>query len=152
MCSNCGSKVGQTARFCSRCGAPQRGAADVQEPSEFRAQRGFESWEVCEILWWRGYLKSDFYAWALGSDQREYEVGRSSQFFWRRPDPPPPDHERARTAHEALVERLVKGGWEPLGAATPWYAARFRRHATGLRVLTGDHALEALDEDGSGLP
>ena len=112
----------------------------------FPGSRAHEHWDVCEIGWWRGYLKSEFYAIAVGPDRREYEAGRSRQFVWRKEAPPPLEHDRARAAHEALVQKLVESGWEQVGEASPWYAQRFRRHARGLRVVSGDDA--GLEADG----
>ena len=107
-----------------------------------------EAWDICEILWWRGYIKSEFYAHAVGADRGEYEAGRSQQFWWRKTEPPPPDHKGARAAQEALVETLRTAGWEPIGQASLWYAQRFRRHAAGLRVLISDELDEIADEEG----
>jgi ribosomal protein L40E len=136
ICPNCGARVSPGARFCSRCGVPQRlpGAS----ASRAVAQEPVDQWELCEIDWWRGYVSSEFYATGVGADGMEYEVARSRGFRWRRQEPPPADHERARAAHERLCERLTKAGWEPIGAGRAWYARRFRRHATGLRVLAGE--------------
>ncbi len=124
--------MAKTARFCPKCGAPQTGGAAA---IPFPGARSHEQWDVCEIGWWRGYLKAEFYALALGADRREYEAGRSGQFRWQGKEPPPPDHKRARVAYDELVRKLEEAGWEPLGEATPWYRRRFRRRAVGLRVL-----------------
>ena len=145
VCANCGGRVGVRAKFCPTCGAPQQedsGAA----PAHLPGTRSREPWDVCEIGWWRGYVKSDFYAHAVGAERGEYEAARSRQFWWRKNDPPPAEHNGARAAHDALVERLQAAGWEPLGKASPWYAQRFRRHAAGLRVLTAETAETAQDE------
>jgi hypothetical protein len=113
----------------------------------FPGNRPYEHWDVCEIGWWRGYVKSEFYAIALGPDRREYDAGRSRSFLWRKAAPPPPEHDRARAAHEALVQKLVDSGWEPLGKANPWFAQRFRRHTTGLRVLSGEPVEGSADDE-----
>ncbi|MGH2995248.1 MAG: zinc ribbon domain-containing protein, partial [Gaiellaceae bacterium] len=116
-CPNCGANVPQRARFCPRCGAPQREVGGFASPAQ----------DVCEIRWWHGYLKAEFYALAVGEDGQESEIARSPQFFSRRGNPPTGDHEKATAAHEKLVARLTAAGWEPLGKAVPWYAQRFRR-------------------------
>jgi hypothetical protein len=138
-CPNCGGPIPDDARFCPRCGAPQRESGDSAPPPAAGAP---ERWEVCEIVWWRGYLKSEFFA--VAGDR---ELARSPGFRWRRGEPPPQDDSRAREAHDKLVQRLTALGWEPLGQAIPWYAQRFFRHATGLRVVTGETADQANGED-----
>jgi hypothetical protein len=128
-CPNCGSETHADARFCHRCGAPLRGDGSA------------EGWEVCEIVWWRGYVKSEFHAVAEAQ-----ELARSPRFRWRSDEPPPPDHQGARAAHDDLVERLTAAGWEPLGEADPWYAQRFRRQISGLRLLAGQPGRDAGTE------
>jgi zinc-ribbon domain len=138
-CPNCGGPVADDARFCPRCGAPQREGAG-SGPTQ--AGPAPERWELCEITWWRGYLKSEFVA--VTGDR---ELARSPGFRWRSGEPPPHDDARARNVHDQLVRRLTALGWEPLGQAIPWYAQRFCRSTTGLRLLAGDTADQANDED-----
>jgi hypothetical protein len=135
-CPNCGGRLSQSARFCPHCGVPQR-PLGTPAPKPGHKGPSLDRWELCEITWWRGYVKSEFYANGVGADGAEYEVARSRQFRWRRPEPPPADHEQARAAHEGLVGSLTQSGWEPIGEGLLWYASRFRRHA-GLRVLAGE--------------
>ena len=141
-CANCGIETPPEARFCPRCGAPLRGGAPAAPdvpPPHFVVPA--EAWELCEIGWWRGYLKSEFYAVADGR-----EFARSRSFRWRGERPPASDDEAARAAHEALVARLAEAGWEPLGQAIPWYAQRFRRRSAGLRLLPRE-STKAAEED-----
>jgi hypothetical protein len=148
-CPNCGGRVGQGARFCPYCGVSQRPPGT---PAPAPAQQGavVDRWELCEISWWRGYVRSEFCANAVGADGTEYEVGRSRPFRWRRAEPPPADHPDARPAHEAFVSWLTERGWEPIGDGFPWYALRFRRHAAGLRVLAGEVESAGGEEDSAG--
>jgi hypothetical protein len=82
--------------------------------------------EECEIEWWRGYVLSDFYAFALRPGGPAIILARSPSFRWRHTDPPP--HEGpAAEAHTALVERLSARGWEPVGTGGAWYRTRLRR-------------------------
>jgi hypothetical protein len=82
--------------------------------------------EECEIEWWRGYVMSDFYAFALRPGGPATILARSQRFRWRQTDPPP--HEGpAAEAHTALVERLGAEGWEPVGTGAAWYRTRLRR-------------------------
>jgi hypothetical protein len=93
-----------------------------------------ETWIVCDVVWWRGYSSSDFYARGVAAD-RDFEVARSPEFWWPHDEPPPPEHRQAHAAHAALVRALISTGWEPLGGSSPWYAQRFRRR--GLPVDNG---------------
>ena len=144
-CANCGNETPADARFCPRCGAPQReGPAGASDAPASRVVFPAEGWELCEIVWWRGYVRSEFCAVADGR-----ELARSRSFRWRAERPPAPDHEAARAAHEGLVARLKEAGWEPLGQAVPWYAQRFRRQSAGLRLLareSGEAAGESSAE------
>ena len=141
-CANCGSETPADARFCPRCGAPLReGSAEAPDAPPPHFVFPAEGWELCEIAWWRGYFKSEFYAVADGK-----ELARSRSFRWRAEKPPDSDHQAARSAHEALVGRLKEAGWEPLGQAVPWYAQRFRRQSAGLRLLALE-SREAAEED-----
>ena len=138
-CPNCGGPTPDDARFCPRCGAPQRESADSGAAPAGQAP---ERWELCEIVWWRGYLKSEFFAVAGAR-----ELARSPGFHWRSGEPPPQEDAGARNAHDQLVRRLTSLGWEPLGQAIPWYAQRFCRPTAGLRLLGGETADQANGED-----
>lgn len=144
-CPNCGGRVGSGARFCPRCGVPQRPIGATPPPATGEPPASVR-WELCEIALWRGYVKSEFYATGVGPDGAEYEVARSRGFRWRRSEPPPVEHEAARAAHEGLVQRLRDSGWVPIGEGSTWYARRFRRHATGLRVLAGELLPEQAED------
>lgn len=50
---------------------------------------------------------------------------RSARVPWAWRMPPAPTRE-ARRAHEALVDRLVSGGWRRAGVGDAWFAHRFR--------------------------
>lgn len=141
-CSNCGSALPDDARFCPQCGIRLRGP-DTSPPFEgadagpARDPIPPTAWDVCEIRWWQGYLKADFYAHLLSSKTDGTDIARSPTFWWRR-DEPPSAADAALVAHEALVDALVESGWEPTGVARPWFAQRFRRR----RVLGGPDFVE----------
>jgi hypothetical protein len=84
-------------------------------------------WEICEIDCWRGYLKSEFYATATTPEGEEYAAGRSPAFRWRGSGPPEPSIEAVAAAHEALVARLERDGWERYERGSIWYRERLRR-------------------------
>ena len=104
---------------------PER-APDVDEPAVVAA-----GVERCEIRWWRGYVKSQFYAHAVTKEGLEVVVARSPMFWWRHAEQPPPT-KAAVAARMALVETLVAWGWRveptPRNQVTraPWFAGRFR--------------------------
>lgn len=124
-CSNCGQELPDGARFCWRCGAPT--GEPTLRAGEFTDMRPSQpsGYEVCEIDYWRGYLKCDFYARSVPVESGQ-EVARSPLFLWLRNIPPQRDG-KALAAHTALVQRLLDAGWEPHGTRGPWYAQRFRR-------------------------
>jgi hypothetical protein len=82
--------------------------------------------EVCQIGWWRGYVKSQFYAEAIGPDGDRYGAGTSPTFRWWR-NAPPAQTAAAVAAHEALVAKLLRAGWERDDQGLEWYEARFCR-------------------------
>lgn len=91
----------------------------------------------CTIVWWRGYVRSQFLARVDGSDKIAAE---SPAFAWRSSTPPPPSGP-ALTAHERLVSALLEQGWEQEHTGATWFDATFRpavrehqpehRHTTG---------------------
>jgi hypothetical protein len=83
-------------------------------------------WETCTIEWWRGYVKSDFYAVAAQPDGRPRIAARSSLFRWRGEEPPPRSN-ATEASLRMLVERLEYDGWEPVGRGDRWYELSFQR-------------------------
>jgi hypothetical protein len=80
----------------------------------------------CEIAWWRGYVKSDFYIVVQGPEGGGYEVSRSPSF--RCPSgEEPPQTAAIVAAHAVLVESLLADGWNDVGVGESWYARRFGR-------------------------
>jgi hypothetical protein len=80
----------------------------------------------CEIAWWRGYVKSDFYIVVQGPEGAGYKVSRSPSF--RCPSgEEPPQTDAIVAAHAVLVESLAAEGWNDVGVGESWYAHRFRR-------------------------
>ncbi len=95
--------------------------AEQDEAETETRQTGAE--EACEIVWWRGYVKSQFY---VQSDSPLDEVLMSRLFRFRGSEEPEPEG-AAADAHRALVEELRAAGWVPDGRGEQWYSERFRR-------------------------
>ena len=137
-CQRCGTGLPDDAKYCLRCGKRIRSEAGPGAP----AAAGDE----CTIVWWRGYMKSGFFAFATGERARTPELGSSlgsSLFRKIGGGPPVPVPEgRALEAHRALVERMQSEGWEPVGCGTHWYETR-------LRLTRGPEAVKDAAVDSS---
>ena len=79
----------------------------------------------CRIEWWRGYLKSEFYAQETWPDASI--VVRSASFRWSKPTPPPETLPHVARAHAELVAQLEAAGWEVSGQGEHWYALELQR-------------------------
>jgi hypothetical protein len=79
--------------------------------------------DACTISYWRGYVKSRFYAADLGG----YVVAESRLFRSRGEEPAESDD--AVAAHQELVAQLEDDAWVPAGKGGRWYELRFRRTA-----------------------
>lgn len=77
---------------------------------------------VCEVDFWRGYVKAQFYARVSGDD-RLSAIATSPMFRCR--SATPEETEASRVALTALIDRLIAEGWEPNGRGRAWYARRF---------------------------
>lgn len=95
------------------------GAKTARRPEPQR--RGAD--DACTISYWRGYVKSRFYA--AGNDG--YVVAESRLFRSRGEEPAESDD--AVAAHQELVAQLADDAWVPAGKGDRWYELRFRRTA-----------------------
>jgi hypothetical protein len=117
-CRRCGAGLPDDANYCHLCGEGIRSDAGPGA----RAAAG----EECTIVWWRGYVKSGFYAVETGARARSAEPLGSSLFRKLGGGAPVPEG-RVLDAHEALVERMQSEGWDPVGRGAHWYETQFRR-------------------------
>jgi hypothetical protein len=79
--------------------------------------------DECVIRWWRGYVKSCFFAVVDPSSPADGIL--TSPLFWSlRKSFPIPDGPVA-AAHQQLVEKLLILGWQPAGVGAFWYEQRF---------------------------
>ena len=86
--------------------------------------------ETCRIVWWRGYVKSEFYA-SVRTRKGDAVLMRSPAFRWNKPTPPPANVDEAMRAHEALVADLAAAGWVAAGRGDEWYALELEPRAAG---------------------
>jgi mRNA-degrading endonuclease toxin of MazEF toxin-antitoxin module len=84
------------------------------------AERDDTTFETCQIVFWRGYVKCAFYA---VPDDGE-PVGSP---FFRSRERSPLQSPGALEAHRVLVQQLKAEGWEPVARGRAWYALTFRR-------------------------
>lgn len=91
---------------------------ETVEAEDFEAELSLPL-RVCEIKWWRGYVKSRFYVDVDG-------VVESPAFRSLRSDEPD-RNEAAVAAHAGLVERLIAASWETHGHGEHWFSDRFRK-------------------------
>jgi hypothetical protein len=84
------------------------------------AERDDTAFEMCQIVFWRGYVKCAFYAVPEGGDP----IGSP---FFRSRERQPTRSGSPLEAHGALVQRLEDDGWEQVGRGRTWYALTLRR-------------------------
>ena len=85
--------------------------------------------DSCQIIWWRGYLRSRFVAEAWDETDGIWTlIAESTSFSWRSGEPPPKSPS-ARAAYSELVQLLDDRGWEPDGSGDAWFEMRFRHAA-----------------------
>jgi hypothetical protein len=82
--------------------------------------------DLCQIVFWRGYLKSGFYARSFDEEGHEVAVAESPLFRGER-NGIPYEGESAVEAYEALVEQLQADGWTLAERGDDWFSATFRR-------------------------
>lgn len=131
FCSNCGTNLPDGANFCLTCGKPQTQGLPADAPKS----------ETCEINYkvthdgltgTRGYFCVD----AIGPDG-PYMANRSEEFSCGYNTWTPGVNHAPR--HKALVDSLVKDGWEPTGdRGEAWWQNRFRRTAAARKTGTVD--------------
>jgi hypothetical protein len=82
--------------------------------------------ERCTVAWWRGYVRSQFIAYAESGDAGTI-VAESPSFAWRSNKPPPQTNEDALAAHTRLLDQLSELGWTPEDSGAAWFEFTFQR-------------------------
>ena len=94
----------------------------------------------CRIDWWRGYVRSEFYAQQRTPDGKDAIVSTSPSFRWSKPSAPPATLQHVAEAHAALVADLEAGGWIVSGRGNEWYALKLKRRPSRRSVARkGSH-------------
>jgi hypothetical protein len=95
----------------------------VPTPRSAPAVRRQPQADECSIRWWRGYVRSEFYA--VSGEGEGTVIAESPFFWWGRTDPP--DSEAAVAAHQQLIAELEQSGWTIAGRGRLWFELRLRR-------------------------
>ena len=66
--------------------------------------------DTCDIVWWSGYVRGRFQAFAVSPSGVRRLIGESPQIHWRSTSPPGPT-QTAVEALEALTSELAEAGW-----------------------------------------
>jgi len=91
--------------------------------------------EICEVVWWRGYVKGRFQAYA-GSGPAAELIAESPAIKWRSSAPREPTA-AATAALDALTAELAETGWQvEEREAGPWFGLRLSRPAVVMEAPT----------------
>lgn len=105
---------------------------EAQEPleTEAAAAPAHPATELtCEILFWRGYVKSGFYARVFSEDGEPLSI-HESPYFRLKGNGIPESTGEALAAHTELCESLERDGWRLLGTGQAWFEQSFRQPVT----------------------
>jgi hypothetical protein len=80
---------------------------------------------TCEVRWWRGYVKSEFFVVETTFGSVETTIARSPAFRWRKGEAPAETPEAA-AALSALVDQLEDEGWTPSGRGENWFNVKLQ--------------------------
>ena len=98
--------------------------------------------DECAVRWWRGYVKSCFFV-VVDSDAPADGI-LMSPLFWSVRKSSLTAEGPIAAAHQQLVEKLQRQGWQPAGVGAVWYEQRFLRTAHELTAAeTAPPILEA---------
>jgi hypothetical protein len=126
-------------------------ASGAESDAPARASAGETRTRECEVEWWRGYVKSAFYAIETSSVGFGRDIASSPFFRWRSRDVPRETPEAA-AALRSLVESLEREGWTVAGRREEWFGVKLRMAIdVDAPETTGGHQEHTLDEEeGSG--
>jgi len=118
-CIQCGNEIPQTAKFCPDCGTAQSGEREV-----IRYETCTIQWhQPAEMHWKTHYI---FWAEAFGPNGK-YNAGSSTYFTSLLSDMPRRNAKDTSAAHDELVNKLLKDGWDRIGQGQYWWMETFQR-------------------------
>ena len=98
--------------------------------------------DECAVLWWRGYVKSCFFVVVDSAAPADGIL--MSPLFWSLRKSSLTAEGPIAAAHQQLVEKLQRQGWQPAGLGAVWYEQQFLRTAHELTAAeTAPPILEA---------
>ena len=98
--------------------------------------------DECAVRWWRGYVKSCFFVVVDSAAPADGIL--MSPLFWSLRKSSLTAEGPIAAAHQQLVEKLQRQGWQPAGVGAVWYEQRFLREAHELTAAeTAPPILEA---------
>jgi hypothetical protein len=80
----------------------------------------------CRIVWWRGYVQSEFHARLAEPEGEGACIATSPPFRWRKAVPPPRDLVAAAAAHARLVAALEAEGWSVAAGGDEWFSLELK--------------------------
>jgi hypothetical protein len=83
--------------------------------------------DECAVRWWRGYVKSCFLVVVDSAAPADGIL--MSPLFWSLRKSSLTAEGPIAAAHQQLVEKLQRQGWQPAGVGAVWYEQRFLREA-----------------------
>lgn len=129
FCTKCGTELPDDANFCLSCGKPQGDDTAAQPTAAADTSDAETRWETCRISWMKsGFGLHQFVAVVHTSsgeqrilDPRRRNITTDSNHG------PVRKASDTNASYSALVQRLIREGWEPAGSDSNWWEERFRR-------------------------
>lgn len=102
-----------------------------EEADEAAAAQPLATELTCEIVFWRGYRKSAFYAQIFDEAGEPLAVAESP-YFRSSGNGTPDATDEAEAAYDDLCERLERDGWNWVDQGSTWYGDIFQRDVTAV--------------------
>jgi hypothetical protein len=109
---------------------PRRPRPFGESPADVEPELTADDIDECEIVVWRGFRKSHFYA-APVVDDGVVAIGLYTSPLFRARGGELQETDEAVAAYDELVAKLERDDWELVDTGEAWYAGRFRRAENG---------------------